>query len=469
MFFIRNRIVKCEAVIQAYVDRCKEVNPLLNAIVEERYEEALKEAREIDEQIQSGLKSVDEMKRETPLLGLPLTVKESIKVAGMSNQSGRVYKKKLLADEDAPIVKNARKRGAVILCLTNTPELCLCWETYNKVSGTTCNPYDLKRTPGGSSGGEAALLGAGASLIGLGSDVAGSCRLPAMFVGVYGHKPTPFVCSPYGHNPQSADPRWGSFFTTAPMTRYADDLCLVLDAIKEDNAPQLQLHKEVDVGVLDFHFISNDGSGLNQKLSPCIRDSLFKVAKHFDAREARIPLLKWSLDISMNAMLTMPFDTIYTKPEEGTKPRTTGKEVLKYITGQSECTMPSVIISTFQFAAKNIPKGRKRQLENIRHKLKEEVCALLGDNGVLLYPTFPSSANKHYEMFYKLTDTTFLMVFNTLGLPVTQVHTGFDKDNLPIGIQVATNAGNDHLSIAVAREIAKQFGGWIPAEEVGKQ
>jgi fatty acid amide hydrolase 2 len=85
------------------------------------------------------------MRKETPLLGLPLTVKESIKVSGMSNQSGRVYKKKLVATEDAPVVRNAKKHGAVILCVTNTPELCLCWETYNNVHGTTKNPYDLKR------------------------------------------------------------------------------------------------------------------------------------------------------------------------------------------------------------------------------------------------------------------------------------------------------------------------------------
>lgn len=105
----------------------------------------MKESREIDKQIQSGSRTVEEMKIQTPLLGLPLTVKESIKVKGMSNQSGRIYKKKFVALEDAPIVKNAKKHGAVILCVTNTPELCLCWETYNKVSGTTKNPYDVKR------------------------------------------------------------------------------------------------------------------------------------------------------------------------------------------------------------------------------------------------------------------------------------------------------------------------------------
>lgn len=111
----------------------------------DRYDDALKEASDIDKQIQSGHKTTEQMKFDTPLLGLPLTVKESIQVKGMINQSGRFYKKKRIAVEDAPVVRNARQHGAVILCVTNTPELCLCWETYNKVFGTTRNPYDVKR------------------------------------------------------------------------------------------------------------------------------------------------------------------------------------------------------------------------------------------------------------------------------------------------------------------------------------
>lgn len=142
---IRKQEIKCETVIQAYVDRCQEVNPFLNAIVEDRFEEALKEAREIDLEIESGSRTIEQMKQQVPLLGLPLTVKESIQVKGMINQSGRFYKKKQIAQEDAPIVKNARKHGAIILCVSNTPELCLCWETYNKVYGTTRNPYNVKR------------------------------------------------------------------------------------------------------------------------------------------------------------------------------------------------------------------------------------------------------------------------------------------------------------------------------------
>lgn len=329
--------------------------------------------------------------------------------------------------------------------------------------------FVYNRTPGGSSGGEAALLGSGASLLGLGSDVAGSCRLPAMFVGVYGHKPTPFVCSPYGHNPQSEDPRWGTFFTTAPMTRYAEDLSLLLDAVKEADGPKLELFKEIDVYKINYHFMNGDDSGMTGSLSPCISKSLLKIAKHFNATEVNISLMKWALDISMNAMLTMPFDTIYTKPEEGCKPQTTGIELLKYITGQSKSIMPSVAISTFQYTSQKLPKRRKQQLDNIRNKLKAEITQILDTNGVLFYPTFPASANKHFEIYYKIIDTTYLMVFNTLGLPVTQVNTGFDKNNLPIGIQVVTNAGNDHLSIAVAKEIETIFGGWIPAEDRSEQ
>lgn len=311
------------------------------------------------------------------------------------------------------------------------------------------------------------MLGAGASLMGLCSDVAGSCRLPAMFVGIFAHKPTPFVCSPYGHNPQcTEDPLWGTFFTTAPMVRYAEDLDLLLNAVREIDGPKLQLFKEVDVSTINFHFMREDYSGLTEPIAPCIKKSLIKVSNHFNAKEVKLSLMKWTLDISMLSMLRLPFDTIYSKPEEGQKPKTAGKEMCKYLIGQSKSTFPSVSVNTLKFAMRNVPKQRKRQLENIKKQLKEDILTLLGDNGVLFYPTFPTSANKHYEIYYKLFDPCYMMIFNTLGLPVTQAHTGFDKDNLPIGIQVVTAPGNDHLSIAVAREIQRTFGGWKPAEEV---
>lgn len=306
-------------------------------------------------------------------------------------------------------------------------------------------------------------------MIGLGSDVAGSCRLPAMFVGVYGHKPTPFVCSPYGHNPQSDDPRWGTFFTTAPMTRYAEDLALLLDAVREEDGPKVEILKEIDVSKIRLFYMPGDGSGMTRPLDKCIKDSLLKVAHHFNAEKVNLKLMKWSLDISMCAMLTMPFDTIYTKTEDGRKQKTSGKEILKYMFGRSESILPSVIISTFQYFTNHIlPAKRHRQMTRIKNQLKQEIIHLLGENGVLIYPTFPTAANKHFEIYYKLLDTSYCMVFNTLGLPVTQVHTGFNKHNLPIGVQLVCAPNMDHLSLNVAREIQKTFGGWISACEIDK-
>lgn len=128
---IRTKQVKCEEVIKAYAERIQEVNPYINAVVEERFEEALKEARKIDEDIEKGVRSVEAMEKETPLLGVPITVKESIAVKGMQNQAGRVWRTKQVAEEDAPIVANMKKAGAIILLVSNTPELCLNWETDN--------------------------------------------------------------------------------------------------------------------------------------------------------------------------------------------------------------------------------------------------------------------------------------------------------------------------------------------------
>uniref|UniRef100_T1GJ28 Amidase domain-containing protein n=1 Tax=Megaselia scalaris TaxID=36166 RepID=T1GJ28_MEGSC len=106
-------------------------------------------------------------------------------------------------------------------------------------TGQTKNPYDLRRTPGGSSGGEAALLASGASLLGLTSDIGGSSRLPAMFSGIWGHKPTPYAVSFKGHHPTSDFPKWGDFFTIAPMTRYAKDLPLLLKCMADPTGTNL--------------------------------------------------------------------------------------------------------------------------------------------------------------------------------------------------------------------------------------
>lgn len=306
----------------------------------------------------------------------------------------------------------------------------------------------------------------GASLLAIGSDVAGSCRLPAMFTGVYGHKPTPFICSPYGHAPCSEDPRWGSFFTTAPMTRYAEDLPLFLNAIREADGPQNDLLQKVDLKAIKYYYCTSDKSGITTPLDKDIKASLLHVVKHFDAKEADITQLKNGLDVSMSAMLTMDFDTIFTKTEEGEEPKTLGKELMKKLIGASDSIAPSIVIRLLQIIVRSLPESRHKQLTNKTRQLKEEFLKILKDDGVLLYPSFPKAANKHFGIYFKLIDAAYQMIFNTLGFPVTQVKTGFNSKKLPIGIQVVTTPGNDHLSMAVAKEISRIYGGWVEPSEV---
>lgn len=470
-YLIRSKQVTCTEVISAYIDRVKEVNPYLNAVVEDRFEAALLEAKQLDEKILKGYWTEEEMEKNKPLLGVPLTVKESIAVKGMSNQGGRVYKEKRIAKEDADVVACMRRAGAIILLVSNTPELCLNWETYNKITGVTRNPHNQKLTPGGSSGGEAALISSGASLIGLTSDIAGSSRLPAMFTGIFGHKPTPFSVSPYGHNPESDSPVWGHYFTTAPMCRYASDLPLVLDCMKNKEGPKIEPLKSVPISDIKFYYMENDGpSGTLCPIDPDIEKALLDVAKIFKAKKVNIELLKYALDMSMSSMLRIEnIETIFNKPEAGESPPTVTKELLKFYLGMSNSVFTSVAIGLlFNLNRTLIPKFRHQQIDKMIQKLQKEFKDILGPDGVFIYPTFPKSAHQHFEIYHKLPDTAYMMIFNAIGFPATNCIVGRDRHNLPIGVQIVTLPGNDHLALQVAKEIEKLYGGWVkpPMENV---
>lgn len=180
--------LRSEDVVRAYIQRIREVNPLINAVVEERFAAAIEEAKKADELIASA--QTIWLIKTYPLLGVPFTVKESCALKGAPLTGGSLPRRSVRASVDGEAVANLRASGCIPLLVSNTPEYCLSWESYNHVTGRTLNPYDSRRTAGGSSGGEGALIGAGASLFGVGSDVAGSIRVPSLFNGIFGHKPT---------------------------------------------------------------------------------------------------------------------------------------------------------------------------------------------------------------------------------------------------------------------------------------
>lgn len=460
---IRTRQVKCLDVITAYIQRIEEVNDYLNAVVENRFEEALKEAQRVDEEISKGLRTVEEMAELTPLLGIPITIKESISVKGMQNQGGRVYKCKQMAKEDAPVVTNMKQAGAIVLLVSNTPELCLNWETYNNVTGITRNPHDLRLTPGGSSGGESALIASGASLIGLTSDIAGSSRLPAMFTGVFGHKPSPYSVCAVGHVPSSDSPDWGNYFTIAPMCRYACDLPLVLECMRDKQGAAITPMLKVPIDDIQFFYMENDGpSGTLQPIDRDIKNALIDVANLFNAKKVHIKNMQYALDMSMSTMLGIEnIETIFHKQEEGQPKKTVGKELFKFCCGASNSIFNSIAIGLLQGISKNlVPKIRHRRLATKIQKMKDQFKELLGSNGVFIYPTFPQTAHRHFEIYHKLVDTVYCMIWNTLGFPATNCIIGSDRRKLPIGIQIVALPGNDHLALCVAQELERVYGGW---------
>lgn len=282
---IRNREVTSVEVVQAFINRIKEINPILNCVVDERFDKALIEARKIDELIDSGLKTKEELKNETPFLGVPFSFKCCVGVEGFRQTAGLYARRHIKAEEDAEIILRLRKVGAIPLASTNVSELCLWWESFNPVHGRTSNPYDTNRIVGGSSGGEGCIQGCAASPMGLGSDIGGSIRIPAFLNGVFGHKPTNGVGSLKGHFPYPQFDKMRSFLTIGPMCRYACDMRPMLKAIAGPEGEILKLNEKVDFKKLKIYYMEDDsGSVLISKVDPEIKQAIRNAVSHFEKK-----------------------------------------------------------------------------------------------------------------------------------------------------------------------------------------
>ena len=211
-------------VVEAHIQRMEAVNPKLNAMTETRYDEARREAKAADERISKSTNGLP------PLLGVPCTIKDSFAMKGFHWAVGIWARKDLIADFTATNVERLQNAGAIVLGRTNVPEGCMWVETYNTIYGRTNNPYDLRRTVGGSSGGEGCIVGAAASPFGLGADVGGSIRYPSAFNGVPGHKPTGGLVPGTGNDPKAEGPL-ARYCTCGPIARKVEDLKLILPII----------------------------------------------------------------------------------------------------------------------------------------------------------------------------------------------------------------------------------------------
>ena len=220
---IRDRHIGCVELLDFYLARAERHNPALNAIVVWQVDQARERARAADAALARG-------ERWGPLHGIPMTVKELFNVAGLPTTFGNPLWKDNIATGNAFMIDRLLQAGAIIFGKTNVPHMLADAQSYNDIYGTTNNPWDPTRSPGGSSGGEAATLAAGLSALGAGSDIAGSLRNPAHYSGVYGHKPTWGLISTRGHAPPGIMTPT-DISVVGPMARHAEDLDLALRAL----------------------------------------------------------------------------------------------------------------------------------------------------------------------------------------------------------------------------------------------
>ncbi|RWR98611.1 fatty-acid amide hydrolase 2-like isoform X2, partial [Dinothrombium tinctorium] len=274
---IRERKLKAVEVVKAYLKRIEQVNPIINAVIKSR-EEAIREAEQIDEKLEHDWESVGHL----PLLGVPFTVKNLISVKGMPFTAGLVSRKDEVASEDAKMVTNLRQAGAIPIGITNVPELGMSFDSSNCLFGKTNNPYDLSIIPGGSSGGEGAIISSAGSIIGIGSDIGGSIRIPSYFCGIFGHKVTPSVVPNEGlFSPLK--PEAAPLFTAGPMCRYATDLKPMLKAMAGDQIYRLpKIDSLVDFSKILIFYMLESGNPWNTPMSPENQAAILKVVSHFE-------------------------------------------------------------------------------------------------------------------------------------------------------------------------------------------
>ncbi|KAM9477449.1 fatty-acid amide hydrolase 2-A-like [Clarias gariepinus] len=465
---IRRKQVTSVQVVQAYIDRIQEVNPLINALVKDRFAAALQEAAQVDKLIEEETGGEDVLEDRLPLLGVPFTVKEAFALQGMPNSTGLLSRRGVISGGDAPPVALLKRAGAIPLGVTNCSELAMWLESHNHLYGITRNPYDLGRIAGGSSGGEGSIIGSGASVIGVGSDIGGSIRMPCFFNGIFGHKPTSGIVSNRGQYPPASGQQ-PDFLCTGPMCRYAEDLLPVLKIMAGPNAEKLSLSAKVDLRKLRFFSVPHDGgSPLLSPVDPQLIQAQKKVVEHLEAdlgvqvEELRIPQLKYSFQI-WGAMMSSPGSdgkapTTFAELMGGGEKRVWPVwELFKWFLGLSSHTMAAIGLALVEMFHSSKPSQFiLQQKESLQKDLEE----LLGTDGVLLYPSHPQLAPKHHQPLVTPFNFSYTGIFNILGLPVTQCPLGLSEEGLPLGLQLVSGKLQDRLSLATALYLEKAFGGW---------
>ncbi|AGC62343.1 amidase [Mycobacterium liflandii 128FXT] len=440
--------VSCREVIQQHLVRIRSVNPALNALVEaEDPERCLRQADHADECVARG----------APLgaaHGLPVVIKDVMQVAGLACSGGSPGLR-AVADTDATVVSRLRAQGAIVLGMTNVPEMSRGGESNNNLYGRTNNPYDLTRTPGGSSGGSAALVAAGGAALSVGSDGGGSIRQPCHNTGIAGLKPT-----------HGRIPRTGSVFGDAlgvfspfvcygPLARSVRDLFLGLsimngpDLADPYTAPApLGSPDDVELGTLRVAAYLDDG------ISPPSEEVTAVVTAAVEALREVVAVIDHAVPPCLNRTTDLLWTSIFLGGDRG--------RGFEEDLGAIGTTAPSEELAEFTAQARQVDFSlteARRRLVDIDH-YRIQMLAFMADYDVIVGPAMPTPAKPHHHGLVEISDFSHLMVHNLTGWPAAVVRCGTSPGGLPIGVQIAARPWHDGTALAVASHLEAIFGGW---------
>lgn len=467
---LASKSVSAVELTQATIDRIEKYDGKVNAICVRDFSRALDAARAADTAIARG--------ERRPLLGIPMTVKESYNLAGTPTTWGFVPQKNFMPKDDALIVQRVKSSGAVIVGKTNVPIALADWQSYNEIYGVTTNPYDAGRTPGGSSGGSSAALAAGYGPLSLGSDIGGSLRVPAHYCGVYAHKPTLQLVPSRGHTPPPLPPSPfdQDLAVVGPMARSAGDLALLLDVIAGpdplDSGVGYKLAlpaarhahlKNYRVLVLDTHPLLPTDSSVRSAIGT-LADNLGKSGVAVERESGLMPDLAGSARLYMRILLS--FLAASFPPEALTRAR----EALTKLEANDDSLaterLRGMVLSHRDWVLANGARTALRgQWRALFQRFDAVICPIMPT------PAYPHDHSPDQSMRKIMIDNTphpysdqlvWPGVATLPGLPATSIPVGFSSDGLPIGVQIIGPWLEDYTPLKLAELIEREFGGFVP-------
>jgi amidase len=449
---IRDGALSSTELVRAHLARIYEVNPVLNAVVETLRESALRAAEAVDRRRSAG-------EPLRPLEGVPFSVKDSIEVEGTVCSAGTIgFEHAARSTRDATLVTRLRDAGAIPIARTNLPDLLFAFEADNLIFGRTNNPYDRARTSGGSSGGEAALIASCGSPFGLGSDAAGSVRLPAHYCGIASLKPTSGRLARTGHVPPTGG--WLEMvWQIGPMARRVEDLwtmmpiLLGLDGLDRTVVPMPYGDPaQVPLRDLRIAFFTDNGIVPADADTRAVVEAAAKALANEvrSVEECRPSGVEQSYDLEMKMIGPDGGDWLraYLKSIGSTRTHPLLEGWIAKLEGYR------TDVAGFAEYWTELDKFRDRM-----YKFGNQFDAVLSP--VASQPAVPHGTSIDDDVF---PGFSYTMTYNLTGWPAAVVRCGTSKTGLPIGVQIAANPWREDVALAIAR-VLEGGAGWQPAAD----